>query len=113
MEKRITRIFKSRQIKGSKPGTGRWKVKIVPISSTYRNTIILLLIYCFLAPKNNPGWYLPEDDGTGAVAVQRRNMPLLKDKSDVFLLNQKAKVGGTFVYQQQATNDTSRFKIIH
>lgn len=46
----------------------------------------------FSAPENNPGWYLPEDDGTGGVAIQRRNMPLLKDNSSLFLLNQKSKV---------------------
>lgn len=46
----------------------------------------------FAAPDNNPGWYLPEDDGTGGVAIQRRNMPLLKDNSSVFSLNQKTKV---------------------
>ena len=46
----------------------------------------------FPAPENNPGWYLPEDDGTGGVAIQRRNMPLLKDNSSLFMLNQKAKV---------------------
>ncbi|XP_048580947.1 rho guanine nucleotide exchange factor 10 isoform X2 [Nematostella vectensis] len=47
-----------------------------------------------LSPDNNPGWYLPEDDGTGGVAVQRRNMPLLKDNSELFLLNPKARVTG-------------------
>lgn len=45
-----------------------------------------------LAPENNPGWYLPEDDGTGGVAIQRRNMPLLKDNSSLFMLNLKAKI---------------------
>lgn len=45
-----------------------------------------------LSPDNNPGWYLPEDDGTGGVAIQRRNMPLLKDSSSVFSLNQKTKI---------------------
>ena len=50
------------------------------------------LFVCFLAPENNPGWYLPEDDGTGGVAIQRRNMPLLKDNSSLFMLNLKAKV---------------------
>lgn len=46
----------------------------------------------FAASENNPGWYLPEDDGTGGVAIQRRNMPLLKDNSSLFMLNQKTKV---------------------
>lgn len=45
-----------------------------------------------LSADNNPGWYLPEDDGTGGVAIQRRNMPLLKDNSSLFLLSQKTKV---------------------
>ena len=49
-------------------------------------------VWLLLAPENNPGWYLPEDDGTGGVAVQRRNMPLLKDNSNLFMLNQRAKV---------------------
>ncbi|KAK3738107.1 hypothetical protein QZH41_013838, partial [Actinostola sp. cb2023] len=53
---------------------------------TALNTAILRL-----APENNPGWYLPEDNGTGEVAIQRRNMPLLKDNIDLFLLNPKAK----------------------
>lgn len=44
------------------------------------------------APQNNPGWYLPEDDGTGGVAIQRRNMPLLKDNTSLFVLSQKTKV---------------------
>lgn len=54
--------------------------------------MILTTFLIFVAPENNPGWYLPEDDGTGGVAIQRRNMPLLKDNSSVFSLNQKTKV---------------------
>lgn len=50
------------------------------------------------APENNPGWYLPEDDGTGGVAIQRRNMPLLKDNSGLFLLSQKSKVWCVVVF---------------
>ena len=56
-----------------------------------------------LAPDNNPGWYLPEDDGTGGVSIQRRNMPLLKDSAGLFLLNQKTTVrrGGGEVLESE------------
>jgi len=57
------------------------------------------VIIFFSAPENNPGWYLPEDDGTGGVAIQRRNMPLLKDNSSLFLLNQKSKVWGGVIVE--------------
>lgn len=57
------------------------------------------MIIFLSAPENNPGWYLPEDDGTGGVAIQRRNMPLLKDNSSLFLLNQKSKVWCAVVIQ--------------
>ena len=60
---------------------------LVPVHSFHCAVIISLS-----APENNPGWYLPEDDGTGGVPIQRRNMPLLKDNSSLFLLSQKSKV---------------------
>jgi len=57
------------------------------------------------APQNNPGWYLPEDDGTGGVAIQRRNMPLLKDNTSLFVLSQKTKVNESVTIHSARTSN--------
>ena len=71
-----------------------------------KNDILLYLYgYTSSAPQNNPGWYLPEDDGTGGVAIQRRNMPLLKDNTSLFVLSQKTKVNESVTIHSARTSN--------
>ena len=42
--------------------------------------------------RNNPGWYLPEEDLVGGLSILRRNMPLLAEYFDLFIFNAKSRV---------------------
>ena len=57
-----------------------------------RETYFLSFLFHFLETRNNPGWYLPDDDSANGVSILRRNMPLLAEFFDVFIFGTKSRV---------------------
>ncbi|XP_028393892.1 rho guanine nucleotide exchange factor 10-like isoform X2 [Dendronephthya gigantea] len=57
-----------------------------------------------LESRNNPGWYLPEEDITGGLSILRRNMPLLAEYYDLFIFNTRSRVEHTICYPVEAAN---------